>query len=153
MAIRRAVLFSGLVLDLDITYIVVLVLFLLPLAILNGLLFSPFLKLNERRREQVQGAIERAEVRLAEAEAKAKAFEEKIQVATARGIEARNQIRNEAQRLMSGRVDEEKKTLAKKLEGALAEIQTARDKALSEVERESQRLAEVTATKLLGRNV
>jgi F0F1-type ATP synthase membrane subunit b/b' len=153
MAIRRAVLFSGLVLDLDITYIFVLALFLLPLLILNGVLFQPFLNLFERRHEQVEGAIARAERRLTEAEAKAKSFEEKIQVATTRGIEARNRIRTEAQKAMNARIDQERQALAQKLSGALADIQKARQASLAEVEQQSKRLAELTASKLLGRGI
>ena len=55
-------------LDLDITYIIVLALFLMPVVILNGLVFRPFLKIFEERHEQLEGAIERAERMLAESE-------------------------------------------------------------------------------------
>ncbi len=144
---------GGLTLDLDITYILVLALLLIPLLVLNLFVFGPFMKLFEERHERLEGALERAAQRLEEAEHKAAAFEEKIQVASSRGLEVRNRIRAEAQREMSARVDEEKSRLAVKLEKALAEINTARLAALTQMESDSKRLAETTATKLLGRGI
>lgn len=145
--------FASLTLDLDITYILVLALLLVPLVILNGLVFKPFLKLFEQRHEQLQGALERANEKLENAEEKAKAFEAKIQVATARGLDARNAIRAEAQKQMNARIEEERQRLAKKLEGALGEIDTAKRAARDQVTAESAVLAEVTAAKLLGRRI
>lgn len=144
---------GGLKLDLDITYILVLALLLIPLLVLNLFVFGPFMKLFEERHERLEGALERAAQRLEEAEHKAAAFEEKIQVASARGLEVRNRIRAEAQREMNARVEDEKSRLAARLEKALAEINAARLSALSQMENDSKRLAETTATKLLGRGI
>lgn len=140
-------------LDLNVTYILVLVLFLIPLLFLNAILFKPFLKLFEERHERLEGAVVRAEGMLAQAEERAATFNEKIKVATSRGIEKRNEIRATARAEMDARIDEEKKALATRLEGALAEIEKKRREAHADIIVEAEKIAELTASKLLGRNV
>lgn len=150
IAIQAGVVLS---IDLDVSYLVVLALFLIPLIVLNGLLFGPFLKLFEERHEQLQGALARAEAMLNEAEGRAKAFEHKIQVATQRGIEARNRIRAEAAREMSARIEAERVKLAQRLEQELETLKKKRREALADVHVEAARLAELAASRLLGRQV
>lgn len=145
--------FSSLTLDLDFTYFLVLALLLLPLLILNFVLFPPFLKLSERRHDAIVGAIGRADQRLKDAEEKAHTFEEKIRIATQQGLDARNAIRAEAQRVMAERIAQEKQRLAGKLEAAVSEIRSARSTAMASTEAEARKLAQAAAAKLLGRGV
>src|SRR5688500_4783819 len=140
-------------LDINITYILVLALFLVPVLILNGIVFRPFLKLFEERHEQLEGAVVRAEEMLRRAEDQAKAFESKIQVATQKGIEARNRLRAAATTEMNARLEKERQGLAKKTEQALAELDKKRREALADVMVEAERIAHMTASKLLGRGV
>lgn len=142
-----------LALDLDVTYLIVLALFLVPLLILNGMLFGPFLKVFEERHERLQGALARAEAMLIEAEDRAQTFAQKIQVATARGIETRNRMRLEAAGNMNARIEAERGKLAARLETALADLKKRRMEALADVHVDSARLAEATAAKLLGRGI
>jgi F-type H+-transporting ATPase subunit b len=153
IANRAPVLFSALTLDLDITFILVLALLLLPLLILNGLVFGPFMKLFAERHEKLQGALERAKAQLDDAEDKGRAFEAKMKEAAARGTEVRNQIRNDTQREMNSRIEAEKARLAGKLEVAQGEVRQARAEAMSKVDQDAKRLAEATAAKLLGRAI
>jgi len=147
------VFFSGLTLDVDATYVVVLALLLIPFVILNGLVFKPFLAVFDERHERVEGALARADKKIEEAEAKAKAFEAKIKTATQKGIEARSAIRGAAQAAVNARVEGERGKLDRKVEAALAEIDATQGAALASVDAEARRLAEVTAAKLLGRGI
>lgn len=153
MANPAPVLLSALTLDLDITFILVLALLLVPLAILNGLVFGPFMKLFAERHEKLEGALERARAQIDVAEEKGRIFEGKMKEAAARGLEVRNRIRNETQAQMNARIEAEKKTLATKLAAAQVEIRAARAEALAKVENDARRLAEATAAKLLGRAI
>lgn len=153
IANRAPVLFSSLVLDLDITFILVLALLLLPLLILNGLVFGPFMKLFAERHEKLEGALERARGQLDVAEEKGRLFEAKMKDAAARGLDVRNRIRNDTQKEMNARIEAEKKTLAVKLQAAQAEVQAARKEAMVRMEQDAKRLAEATAAKLLGRAI
>jgi F-type H+-transporting ATPase subunit b len=140
-------------LDINITYVLVLALFLAPLAILNGIVFRPFLKLFEERHEQLEGAVKRAEEMLDQAEQRAKTFEAKIQVATHRGMDARNALRAKAAAEMAARVDAERKRLAEKVAAALQDLEKKRREALADVTVEAERIARSTAEKLLGRSL
>src|SRR5689334_21329405 len=90
--IGPTVLLASLTLDLDITFILVLALFLVPLIGLNSLVFGPFLKLFEKRHDQLEGALERAGKRLEEAEVREKAFHAKMADASKKGLDIRNEI-------------------------------------------------------------
>lgn len=140
-------------LDLDITYILVIALFLVPVLLLNFLVFRPFLQLFEERHDRLEGAVERANGMIAEAEQRAEAFEAQIRKASAEGEARRNAIRQETRARMDARIDEEKQKLSEKLGEALSEITSMRKDALEKMESEADRLAEATASKLLGRNV
>lgn len=140
-------------LDINITYILVLALFLVPVLILNGILFRPFLRLFEERHEQLEGAVKRAEEMLDQAEERAKTFESKIQVATQKGIDARNEIRASATAEMNARIEAERKKLAEKLDAALADLEKKRREAMAEVTVEAEKIAHATASKLLGRGI
>lgn len=138
-------------LDLDITFIIVLALFLLPLAILNGLVIGPFMKLFEERHERLEGAIARAEEMLEEAERRSTTFEEQIRKATQKGLEARASIRAEATATMNARVAEERKKVQAKLDAALVTIEKERVQAMEKIGAEAEAIADLTADKLLGR--
>ncbi len=140
-------------LDLDVTYILVLGLLLLPLLILNGIVFKPFMALFAERHERLEGAVDRAEDMLEEAQSEAKTFDERIKAATSKGVETRNQIRAETSKSMGKRLDEEKGKLQQKLEVALGELEKTRRVALADVHVEAESIAEATAAKLLGRSI
>lgn len=142
---------GGLSLDLNITVIIVIALFMLPLIFLNALVFKPFLDLFQERHRRIEGAVEDAEKTLKKAQAQAELFADRIKVATARGVEARNEIRAKAQAEMNVRLDQERAKLSEKLGDAMVELETKRAEALAKIEGQAQKLAEATASKLLGR--
>lgn len=140
-------------LDLDITYILVLALFLVPLLLLNGIVFKPFMELFAERHERLEGAVDRAEDMLEEAQAEANTFDERIKAATAQGIEKRNEIRAATADKTSARLEEKKAEITSKLEAAMADLEKKRREALADVHVEAEKIAEATASKLLGRSI
>ncbi|MEM1022878.1 MAG: hypothetical protein AAGD10_21555 [Myxococcota bacterium] len=140
-------------LDLDITYVFAIALFLVPLLLLNFLVFRPFLAVFEERHDKLEGAIERADLMLAEAEEKAEAFNERIKEASLQGTERRDRSRREATTRMNERVEAERNRLGAKLEAAVQELESARDKAMSTVGEQARILAEETAARILGRQL
>ncbi|MEL7367632.1 MAG: ATP synthase F0 subunit B [Myxococcota bacterium] len=138
-------------LDLNVTIVIVLALFLVPLLFLNILVFRPFLKLFDERHERLEGSVKRAEEMLERAEEQARTFSERIKVATAKGLEVRNEMRTKAQKEMNAKLEAERGKLAEKLAGALKELEGKRSKALSDIQGEAHKIAEATASKLLGR--
>jgi len=140
-------------LDLDITYVFAIALFLVPLLLLNFIVFRPFLAVFEERHDKLEGAVERADAMLAEAEEKAEAFNERIKEASRQGAERRDRSRREATERMNEQLQAERQRLTSKLEGAVAELETAREKAMSTVNEQAKTLAEETAARILGRKV
>ncbi|MBX2814195.1 MAG: ATP synthase F0 subunit B [Myxococcales bacterium] len=138
-------------LDLDITYIVVLALFLLPLLIVNGIVLRPFMALFEARYEKLEGALERAEEMLEDAERRARVFEERIRGAAKQGMEKRSSIRAEAMNTMNGRLDEARHRLQTKLDAALQSIADEQQRGLNELNASADHMADKAASKLLGR--
>ncbi|MEM7676182.1 MAG: ATP synthase F0 subunit B [Myxococcota bacterium] len=138
-------------LDLNVTLVIVLALFLVPVLFLNLLVFKPFLKLFDERHERLEGSVKRAEEMLERAEEQARTFSERIKVATAKGLEVRNEMRSKAQAQMNAKLEAERGKLAQKLTGALKELEGKRTKAMGDIKGEAQKIAEATASKLLGR--
>jgi F-type H+-transporting ATPase subunit b len=147
------VIFSGLTLDLDVTAFVVVALIILPFLILNGLVFKPFIELFEKRHDRIEGAVERADAKLEEAERKATEFQSQLEATKRKGLQHRNSIRAAAQSAMSQKIALEQVTVEERVSEALLEITRAKDSAMVTVNTEAHRLAEATASKLLGRRV
>ena len=145
--------FSGLTLDLDVTAFVVVALIILPFLILNGLVFKPFIELFEKRHDRIEGAVERADAKLEEAERKATEFQSQLEATKRKGLQHRNSIRAAAQSAMSQKIALEQVTVEERVSEALLEITRAKDSAMVTVNTEAHRLAEATASKLLGRRV
>ena len=146
-------LFSGLTLDVDPTIVLVIGLIVIPFIFLNTLVFRPFLKVFDERHERIEGALERANAEADEAEAKARSFAKQIEVARTKGLEARDRIRAAAQKSMTERVAAEQKKIDARMATEVSAVAKARAEGLAAVDAEAQRLAELTATKLLGRGV
>ena len=140
-------------LDLDATYILVLALFLAPLLILNAVIFKPFLEVFEQRHEHLEGALERAQRALDQAAVEEKNFKAKIRIATNEGIERRNALRTQAESRMHARIEAEREKIQNKLEEALAKLRNEQATAVANMQAEAEHIAELTASKLLGRSL
>lgn len=138
-------------LDLDITFIFVIALFLIPLVLLNFLVFRPFMAVFEQRHDKLEGAIERANAMLEEAEKSAEEFNEQIRAATKRGVERRNEIRRAATDAMNEKIERERKRIAERMEKAVEELAAKHEQASSQIQAQADALARETATKVLGR--
>ena len=137
--------------DFDLTLIMVLGLFMVVLITMNVFVFGPFRKLFEARHEQLTGALERADAAIKEAEEKAATFKDKIQVASRKGMEARDEIRTEATKALNKRLEEERVKLKAKVEDSLKQIDSSKADALSKARSQGEDLAKLAAHKLLGR--
>ena len=145
--------FAGLTLDVDVTALIALALLVLPFVILNGLIFKPFIKLFEERHDRIEGAVERANAKLDEAEKKAEHLQTELEAAKRKGLEHRNKVRAAAQAKMTEKIAEEQSTVDQRVADALLEISKAKETAMVTVKTEAHRLADATASKLLGRSV
>jgi F-type H+-transporting ATPase subunit b len=82
--------------DIDWTVLVQFGLFLLLLYVSNQLLFQPYLRLRERRKEGIDGARAEAERMTAQADAKLADYEKQLAAARSRANEEGRKVRAEA---------------------------------------------------------
>lgn len=139
--------------DINITYFILLGLFLLVAFLLNKVVFGPFLELFQERYDKMEGAVESAEALLKQAADQEATFRQQIKKATAVGIDARAKIRGEAQQKMSQRIAAEKARQQEVLGKRIAELDALRETAMKKATAEAQALATMTAEKLLGRSI
>ncbi|HEY5944303.1 MAG TPA: ATP synthase F0 subunit B, partial [Kofleriaceae bacterium] len=82
--------------DIDWTVLVQFGLFLLLFVVANKLLFQPYLRLRERRKEGIDGARAEAERMTAQADAKLADYEKQLAAARSRANEEGRKVRAEA---------------------------------------------------------
>src|SRR5688500_20273796 len=82
--------------DIDWTVLVQFGLFLLLLLVSNSLLFQPYLRLRERRKEGIDGARAEAERMTAQADAELAGYEKQLAAARSRANEEGRKLRAEA---------------------------------------------------------
>jgi len=138
---------AGLI-DLDITVLFQLVVFLVLLVTLNKLAFQPLLALFAERRKRTEGARAAA----VDAAKRASRLEETVQASLAdanrAGAEERNQLRDAAVRREAETLARERTDAANLLQAERDRLERSRESILPDLDRSSQELAELLVTKL-----
>jgi len=144
---------GGVVVDLDVTVVAQIVLFLILLAILKPLLFDTMLKLFEEREKRIDGAKLQAR-KMDEASAGALTkYESEMQKARAAGNEEREKFRAEgvkAENEILGRVRE---STAQSLEVGRQQLRTDVEQVRNALRAESTTLVRQLASRVLGHEV
>ena len=139
--------------DVDLTVIVQLVLFLVLFVIANKLLFQPYLQLRERRRAGIEGARAEAERMTAEADAKLAGYEKQLSVARDRANDEGRKIRLQAASDERDLTDKARKTAQQSIETAQATMRRETDAARAELMPQAEAIARKISAKLLGREI
>jgi F-type H+-transporting ATPase subunit b len=139
--------------DVDATFIVVLVLFIGLTAILKPVLFDPMLKLFEEREKRIDGAKAQArKIDEKSATALAKYEGEMAKARAAAGAE-RDKIRGLAQKREQEILAEVRAATAKVLEDGRRDAQAEAERARTVLRSEAQTMAQELASRVLGREV
>lgn len=138
---------AGLI-DLDITVVFQLVLFLVLLVILNKLAFQPLLALRAERRKRTEGARDAAD----EAAARSTRLEETVQSGLAdanrAGTAERNSLRDTAAASEAEALGKERGEGAARIQAERDRLERSRESILPDLDRSSRELAEQLVTKL-----
>src|SRR5215475_11454293 len=110
--------------DIDATVVVQFVLFLVLFAVANRLLFQPYLRLRERRKEGIEGA---------HAEAKLADYEKQLAVAREGANEEARKIRAEATRHEREVTDQARASAQKAIDDAQATVRRETEAARSQL--------------------
>jgi F-type H+-transporting ATPase subunit b len=139
--------------DVDATFIVVLVLFIGLTLILKPLLFDPMLKLFEEREKRIDGAKAQArKIDEKSATALAKYEAEMAKARAAAGAE-RDKIRGLAQKREQEILAEVRAATAKVLEDGRSAAQAEAERARAVLRSDAQTMAQELASRVLGREV
>jgi F-type H+-transporting ATPase subunit b len=139
--------------DIDLTAVVQLALFLVLYLIANKMLFQPYLVLRERRRTGIEGARAEAERMTAEADSKLAAYEKELAVARSNGNEEGRKLRAEAIAHEKDVTDRARADAQKATDEAQAKMRAQTEAARNELMPQADALARKITSKLLGREV
>ena len=142
------------IIDLDISVVFQLALFLVLLVVLNKLVFRPLLALFQQRRDETDGRREEALRAANEAEDLLDSYGSSMAEATAEGMAVRSKVRDEAVRREAEVVAEARSETAAWYEGELAqfsvELEQARSEAHAGVSRLSVELVDLLVSRSVG---
>ena len=141
------------IIDIDWTAVVQLGLFLILFVVCNALLFQPYLRLRERRRQGIQGAREEATRMTAEADARLVDYETKLAAARTRAGEEQRKVRADAAAYERDTTDAARKAAMKALDEANAKVQSDTEAARKQLLPQANALAKTMASRILGREV
>lgn len=139
--------------DIDLTVVVQLALFLVLFVIANRFLFQPYLQLRERRRAGIDGARAEAERMTAQADAKLADYEKQLAVARDRANEEGRKIRSQASEDERALLDAARRQAQDAIDAAQATMRRETEAARGELLPQADAIARTISSKLLGREV
>lgn len=139
--------------DIDLTVLVQLGLFVILFVACNKLLFQPYLKLRERRRVGIEGAKAEAEKMSAQADAKLESYEKQLAAARSRAGEEARKIRAEAAAHQIKVTEEARAAAVAATNAAETKVRGETEAARKELLAQSDAIAAKMASRLLGREV
>lgn len=139
--------------DIDLTLLIQLSLFLGLLLTLGSLLFKPYLRVIQQRHARIVDAGSEAEALLTRSGHLRSEYEQKLQIALhkaqARREESRTQAKEDEQRLVARARQEAGERVARQV----SQVTAQRDTLQGELDAERSELAAAVASRLLGRPV
>jgi F-type H+-transporting ATPase subunit b len=144
---------GGVVVDLDVTFVGQIVLFILLFLVLKPLLFDPMLNLFEERERRTGGAKDDARALYADADEKMAKYETQVAVVKRKAGDERDRIRQEGQKREQAILAKVRTETDAMLEEGRARISKEREALKTELGTMSHQLARDIATRVLGREV
>jgi F-type H+-transporting ATPase subunit b len=139
--------------DIDLTIVIQLALFLVLLFLSNKLLFQPYLRLRDKRAEGIEGARAEAERMTAEADAKLVDYEKKLAAARNRAADEGRKIRAEANAHEREVTTTARAVAASSLEEARTRVRAETESARKELLPRAEQIGKEMAKHILGREV
>ncbi|HEY3804220.1 MAG TPA: ATP synthase F0 subunit B [Kofleriaceae bacterium] len=139
--------------DIDYTVFVQFALFLILFAISNALLFQPYLRLRQRRKDGIEGARAEAERMSAQADAKLADYEKQLSIARASANDEGRKVRAEAAAHEKQVTDASRAEAQKAIDVATSKMRAETDAARLQLLPQANTLARQLASRLLGREV
>lgn len=139
--------------DLDLTFVAQLLLFVTFIIVLKPLLFDPLLRVFEAREQRTEGARQSAREMDEQAAELILRYEKELEVVRRDAAEDRDRLREETQRLEARILAEARADATRIIEEGKAKIATEVEQLRKELEAQRPQLAAEIASKVLGREV
>jgi F-type H+-transporting ATPase subunit b len=139
--------------DLDLTFVAQLLLFVTFIIVLKPLLFDPLLRVFEAREQRTEGARQSAREMDEQAAELILRYEKELEVVRRDAAEDRDRLREETQRLEARILAEARADATRIIEEGKAKIATEVLELRRELEAQRPQLAAEIASKVLGREV
>lgn len=136
--------------DLDITFFIQLVNFLIIWMVLSLVLYRPIRGIIKKRSDYMVGQVSSIEKFNAQAVAKVKDYEVALDAARKTGLDERNRLKVEAQAHETEIVGNAGRDAASKISAARAEIESQVKKAMQSLQSEVDRMAKKATDKILA---
>ena len=137
--------------ELNITFVIQLAIFLFALGWLSIVLIKPMIAMFEEREKRIGGARREVETMLSSGGEKTGIIEIRLEEARAEALEERQKLRDEGQKIHDSLVESARLEAQKKLELARKDIETATHEAETLLKRESEKLAALVVDRVLSR--
>jgi F-type H+-transporting ATPase subunit b len=137
--------------EINATFLIQLVLFLLLFVWLSQFLFAPFLRLFDERERRIVGAADEAKRYLGSADEKTALVEQKTREAQAEARKLLTDLRTEGARKEAEIIDEGRKKAQARLDEARAELFASTEEARAALKADSEKIAADIVVKILGR--
>ncbi len=139
--------------DIDLTYLFQLGLFLICLVTINGLLLRPFLRVIMERDEKIEGAQEDSERLQKLGDADMEKYQARMRDAKVKAQAEREKHRNEGREAERKLLAEVRAEIAHKIDEARTEIGAAEIEAQKDLSVDTEKMARQLVEKVLGRKV
>lgn len=144
---------GGSLIDLDLTFTLQMVIFMVLIVALKPLLFDPVLKIFEERERRTEGARDEARAMQEQAGELLRKYEFELQRINKTAAEEREKIRAATAKLEAEILNEARDSTSRIIEHGRAEIQQQVQKIRAELDGQSVRLAQDIAAAALGRDL
>lgn len=135
--------------DLDISFVFHLVLFIATTLILNAVVFQPMLKVEQLRHDQTRGAVDEAQQMDADAQERIAKYEEAVAAARRNGNDSFQTLRDDAQKRSAESIAAARADAEQQLDASMGRLQTKYEDGRRELESRAKELATTMADKLL----
>lgn len=141
---------GGAIIDLDITFPILVVIFFVVLVILTTLVFNPLFAVLDERRRSVEGAMDESKKLRKEANVKKQEYESRVAEIKREAGDERETMRSKARRAENEILEKGKAESTKTIEDARGALESQVQQARSGLESESQKLGEMLADRILS---
>ena len=141
---------GGAIIDLDVTFPILFVIFFIVLIILTTLVFNPLFAVIDERRRVVEGAMEESKKLRKEANIKKQQYESRVAEIKREAGDERENMRSKTRRAENDILEKGKSDAQSTIEGARGALDTQVEQARTGLQDEAQKLGEMLAEKILS---